>query len=188
MSSQPYPPDPREPVYQQPPNQVPYTGQPYAASDDTVRSSSGDGVSAQSQRESYVDPMGNRVESRQDVFVDENLRRTNRRDWIARVVYYVLAVLEIILALRFFFRLLGASESSGFVMFLYNLSHIFVGPFNGIFNDQALGRSVFEFSTIVAMVVYALIAWGIVSLSRVIYASNYAGRQSATTTRRRRVS
>jgi len=70
---------------------------------------------------------------------------------------------------------------------LYNLSHIFVVAFNGIFNDQALGRSVFEISTIVAMIVYALIAWGIVSLCRVIFAPNLPGRQSVTTTRRRRV-
>jgi len=107
------------------------------------------------------------------------------RYWITRVVYYILAVLEVILLLRFIFRLLGASQGNDFVMFLYNLSHVFVGPFNGIFNDQALGRSVFELSTIVAMLVYALIAWGIVSLGRVVFAPNYTGRESATTTRRR---
>lgn len=177
MSSQPYPPDPR---YQQPSNQAPDNG----PADNTVRTSRSDDAYAQSQRRSYVDPAGNRVENREEVFVDRNAQRANTRYWITRVVYYLLAVLEIILALRFFFRLLGASQGSNFVMFLYNLSHVFVGPFNGIFNDQALGRSVFEFSTIVAMIVYALIAWGIVSLARVVFAPNYSGRQSASTTRR----
>jgi len=100
-------------------------------------------------------------------------------------VYFVLGVVEVILLLRLIFRLLGANESSDFVMFLYNLSHIFVGPFNGIFNDQALGRSVFEISTLVAMIVYALIAWGLVSLGNLIFAPQYPGRQSRTTTRRR---
>ena len=71
-------------------------------------------------------------------------------------------------------------------MFLYNLSHVFVAPFNGIFNDQALGRSVFEMSTLIAMLVYALIAWGIVSLGRVIFAPVMPGHQSITTTRRDR--
>lgn len=179
MSSQPYPPDPRTPEYQQP-NQG-----PYGADDDTVKTSRGDGVYAQSQRQNYVDPSGNRVESREEVYVDQNLQRANIRYWITRVVYYILAVLEVILALRFIFRLLGASQGNDFVMFLYNLSHVFVGPFNGIFNDQALGRSVFEFSTLVAMIVYALIAWGLVSLGRVIFASNYPASQSTTTRRRR---
>lgn len=183
MSNQPYPPDPRmRQGYQQPPDAA-----PYGAANDTVRSVNGDGMNAQSQRESYVDPAGNRIENHAEVFEDENLRRTNRRYWIARIVYFVLAVLEIILLLRFLFRLLGANQGSSFVMFLYNLSHVFVGPFNGIFNDQALGRSVFEFSTIVAMIVYALIAWGIVSLCRIIFAPNYSGRQTVSTTRRNRL-
>jgi len=71
-------------------------------------------------------------------------------------------------------------------MFLYNLSHIFVAPFNGIFNDQALGRSVFEISTLVAMLVYALIAWGIVSLGNLIFAPKYSGQRRISTTRRSR--
>ena len=178
MSSQPYPPDPREPGYQQ----------PYGANDDTVRTSRSDGAYSQAQRDSYTDPAGNRVENREEVHVDQNLQRANMRFWISRIVYYILAVLEVILGLRFIFRLLGASQGNDFVMFLYNLSHVFVGPFNGIFNDQALGRSVFELSTIVAMLVYALIAWGIVSLGRVVFAPNYTGRESATTTRRRNLS
>lgn len=178
-SNQPYPRDQRMPEYQQPPYQAP-------GSDDTVRSSSYGNANAQSQHERYVDSMGNQVENRSEVFEDENLRRANMRYWIARVVYFVLGVLEVILLLRLIFRLLGANESSAFVMFLYNLSHIFVAPFNGIFNDQALGRSVFEISTLVAMIVYALIAWGIVSLANLIFAPRYSGQRSSTTIRRSR--
>ncbi|HYX50323.1 MAG TPA: hypothetical protein VE843_11305 [Ktedonobacteraceae bacterium] len=180
-SNQPYPRDPRVPEYQQqqPPYQAP-------VSNDTVRSSSYGSANAQSQHESYVDSTGNQIENRSEVFEDENLRRANIRAWIARIVYFVLGVVEVILLLRLIFRLLGANQSSDFVMFLYNLSHVFVGPFNGIFNDQALGRSVFEISTLVAMIVYALIAWGIVSLGNVIFAPHYSGRQSSTTIRRSR--
>lgn len=186
MSNQPYPPDPRGPGYQQPPNRVPYEGQAYAPANETVQSSSSGGAYAQSQRESYVDPMGNQVENREAVYEDENQRRANIRYWIARIIYFVLAVLEVIMGLRFIFRLLGANEGNSFVLFLYNLSHVFVGPFNGIFNDQALGRSVFETSTLIAMVIYALIAWGLVSLGRVLFAPNLSGRQSVTSTRRGR--
>lgn len=130
--------------------------------------------------------MGNQVENREAVYEDENQRRANIRYWIARIIYFVLAVLEVIMGLRFIFRLLGANEGNSFVLFLYNLSHVFVGPFNGIFNDQALGRSVFETSTLIAMVIYALIAWGLVSLGRVLFAPNLSGRQSVTSTRRGR--
>jgi cation transport ATPase len=188
MSNQPYSPDPRMQGYQQPPNQdgqVPYEGQTVA--NDTVRSSNMGGAYAQSQHESYVDPMGNRVESHEEVFEDKNQARANIRYWITSITYFVLSVLEVILLLRFIFRLLGANQDNGFIMFLYNLSHVFVIAFNGIFNDQTLGRNgVFEFSTLVAMAVYALLAWGIVSLGRVIFARVLSGRQSVTTTRRSR--
>lgn len=69
--------------------------------------------------------------------------------------------------------------------FLYNLSAVFVAPFNGSFHDQALGtRSVFELSTLIAMLIFALLAWGLVALSRLVFAPNDSGRQRFTTIRR----
>lgn len=170
-------PDPRTPGYDQPTvSDRAYDRQMY---NDAARS-------GQSQREDYVDPMGNRVEQRVDVYEDKNQSRANARYWITRVTYFVLGVLEVILGLRLLFRLLGANQDNGFITLLYSLSHIFVVGFNGIFNDQALGRSVFEVSTLIAMLVYALIAWGIVSLGRVLFAPILADRQNITTTRRDR--
>jgi hypothetical protein len=187
MSNQPYSPDPRMQRYQQPPNQSPYEEQGHDPAAETVESANIGRAHVQSQRERYVDPMGNRVENREEVVEDENLRRANTHYWITRVTYFLLGVLEILLLLRFFFRLLGANQDNGFIMFLYNLSHVFVVAFNGIFNDQTLGRNgVFEVSTLIAMIIYALLAWGIVSLGRVLFAPTLPGRQSITTTRRRR--
>ena len=185
MSNQPYSPDPRMQRYQQPPKQVPYEEQGYDPAAETVESANRGGTYVQKQHESYVDPMGNRVENREEVVEDENLRRANTRYWITRVTYFLLGVLEILLLLRFFFRLLGANQDNGFILFLYNLSHVFVGAFNGIFNDQTLGRNgVFEVSTLIAMIIYALLAWGIVSLGRVLFAPSLSGHQSVTTRRR----
>lgn len=189
MSNQPYQPDPRNPIYEQPTQQdnpVPYEGQQPRPVDNAVRSSNAGGAYSQSQYQSYVDPAGNRVESREEVFQDKNQSRANARYWITRVTYFVLGVLEVIMLLRLIFHLLGANQDNSFVTFLYNLSHVFVGPFNGIFNDQALGRSVFELSTLVAMLIYALIAWGIVALGNLIFAPVLSGGQSSITTRRGR--
>ncbi|MEO8957018.1 MAG: hypothetical protein ACR2H5_20820 [Ktedonobacteraceae bacterium] len=182
-------PDPRmQPGYQQPMNQEPvYEGQPYRG-DNTVQSSNVGGAYSQSQHENYVDPQGNRVENRMEVFEDKNQSRANTRYWIRTIIYFVLAVLEIILLLRLFFRLFGANQDNGFITFLYSLSHVFVTAFNGIFHDQTIGSNgVFEVSTIIAMIVYALLAWGIVSLGRVIFAPVVTGRQSMTTSRRGRL-
>jgi hypothetical protein len=73
-------------------------------------------------------------------------------------------------------------------MFLYNLSHVFVYPFNGILDDQTIGSSsVFEVSTLIAMVVYALIAWGLVALGRVILAPSLTNDRRVTTSRSSRI-
>lgn len=132
-------------------------------------------------------PGGQPVESRAEYVEDQNLMRANVRYWITRVVYFVLGVLEVIMALRFVFRLLGAHEASNFVTFLYNLSHVLVYPFNGIFNDQTIGStSVFEVSTLIAMLIYALIAWGLVALGRVIFAPSLTDDQRVIQPRRSR--
>ena len=175
-------PDPRQQGYQQPMNQEPvYEGQPYGVDNNTVQSSNVGGAYSQTRHENYVDPQGNRVENRVEVYEDKNQSRANTRYWIKAVTYFVLAVLEIILLLYLFFGLFGANKGNGFIAFLYSLSHVFVAPFNGIFPNGG-----FAVSTIIAMIVYALIAWGIVSLGRVIFAPVVSGRQSITTTRRDR--
>lgn len=174
-------PDPRMATYAQSRE----TANPGVA-DATVRSTAMGGSYGESRHTNYVDPAGNQVENQVEVYQDKNLGRANIRSWVANVIYFLLGVLEMILALRFFFRLLGASQDNSFIPFLYNLSHVFVAPFNGIFHDQALGtHSVFEFSTLIAMLVFALLAWGLVALSHVVFAPNDSGRQRITTTRRK---
>lgn len=92
------------------------------------------------------------------------------------LVYFVFGLLEVLLAFRFVFKLFGANPSTGFVDFIYSLSAIFVAPFVGIFNTSLargdVTTSIFEPATLVALVVYALLAWGIVALIRVV-----SGRQ-----------
>ncbi len=85
-----------------------------------------------------------------------------------RMVYYILGVLESLLAFRLVFRLLGANPESGFVSFIYSVTNIFLVPFEAIFRTATTEgietSAVLEPSTLIAMIVYALIAWGIVKL------------------------
>ena len=87
---------------------------------------------------------------------------------VRRVIYYILGLLEVLFAFRLVFKLLGANPGSGFVSFIYTLSQVFLFPFTAIFRSAATQgietRAVLEPSTIIGMVVYALIAWGIVKL------------------------
>jgi hypothetical protein len=76
----------------------------------------------------------------------------------ARVIYLLGGILLGLLAIRFLLSLLGANRGNGFADFIYSASHPFVSPFFGLFNyTEQFGRSRFEFETLVAMAVYALV-------------------------------
>src|SRR5688572_13843637 len=81
-----------------------------------------------------------------------------------QVVWYVLTFIEILLAFRTTFKAIGANPFSGFVSLIYGITDPLIIPFAGILGTSASGSSVIEWSTIVAAVVYLLIAWGLVSL------------------------
>lgn len=81
-----------------------------------------------------------------------------------RIVWFIAGLITVLIALRFVFLLLGANRDAGFTDFIYSLSEPFVAPFNGIFGEPVYGTSVFEVSSLLAIVIYLLIAWGIAKL------------------------
>lgn len=88
------------------------------------------------------------------------------------VIYFFFGALEILLAFRLVLKLLGASISSFFVSMIYGISGVFTLPFEGIFRrgfTQGLETtSVLEPATLVAIIVYSIVAWGIVKLVRIL--------------------
>lgn len=87
---------------------------------------------------------------------------------LSRVVTYVFSVIEVLVAIRFVLKLLGANAQAGFVAMIYSVSGVFMVPFTAIFKTQQASGSIFELSALVAIAIYALIAWGIVVLVRVV--------------------
>ncbi|MDQ6691747.1 MAG: YggT family protein [Candidatus Dormibacteraeota bacterium] len=87
-----------------------------------------------------------------------------------QAVWFITGLIDVLLIIRFVLKLLGASTSSGFVTFMYNITAPLVAPFQGIFGTPAANGSVLEPATLVAIVVYSLIGWGIVALIRLLTA------------------
>lgn len=84
---------------------------------------------------------------------------------LARAIYFIFGVVIAFIVLRMIFMLLAANQGNGFVDFIYAVSGIFVAPFFGIFGyTPSYGASVFEISSMVAIVIYALLAWGLIHL------------------------
>lgn len=97
--------------------------------------------------------------------VQQNTSTASTATVVQRVIWYIAGVIIALLALRIVLLLLGANNDAAFVDFIYSLSGIFAWPFFGIFNyEPTYGRSFFEISSVVAIVVYALIAWGLAKL------------------------
>ncbi len=82
-----------------------------------------------------------------------------------RVVWYVVGFIIALLALRAVLLLFGANRSVGFVDFIYSLSGVFAAPFAGIFAAPSFdGKFYLDSSSLVAMLVYALVGWGVAKL------------------------
>jgi YggT family protein len=84
---------------------------------------------------------------------------------VAAIIYAIGGIIEALIGLRFLFRLLGANPNSDFVELIYNWSTPLVQPFAGIFGQNAelvagpdiVATSVFDWTALIALLVYALI-------------------------------
>ncbi len=154
---------------------------------DTQRSYSQVGdMRVENVRQGYYDAAGNLVERNEQVFDDPYARRLNALDRTARILYFIMGVLEVLLALRFLFRIINAETTNGLVNFIYKFTAPFVTPFNGIFNDQTLQRgSIIEISTLLAMALYAILTYGIIQLLYLLFTPNRSSRAVYSSSRRR---
>ena len=84
------------------------------------------------------------------------------------VIWWIVGFVDVLLTIRFVLKLLGGSTVSGFVTFMYDITQPLVAPFHGIFNTAVQGRSILEPESLVAIAIYSLIGWGIVSLIRMM--------------------
>jgi hypothetical protein len=81
-----------------------------------------------------------------------------------QIVWYLLGLLEILLAFRFILKLLGANAAAGFTSLIYSATHIFTAPFLTVFGMTKAAGSIFEWTTLMAMLVYWVVAIGIIKL------------------------
>jgi YggT family protein len=84
---------------------------------------------------------------------------------VARIISFITSAILAILAVRFVFVLLGANPANGIANFVYNVSEPFVSPFFTLFNYEFVnGTARFEGFTLVAMLIYALVGYGLARL------------------------
>lgn len=106
------------------------------------------------------------IEQHQDMNLNEKNRgisAANRNSTVARIVhivYYLFGALELLLLLRVVLYLIGANPTNGFANVVNTLSYPFVVAFASLVQNPVLGGSaVLEITTLIAMLVWAIIAW-----------------------------
>ena len=93
-------------------------------------------------------------------------------EMLRRVVTLIFGIIQAFIVLRIVLLLLNAREGNDIVSFILNVSQIFVAPFVGIFNSDALaaGGSVLDIAAIAALVGWTIlefiVLWGVNILRR----------------------
>lgn len=95
-----------------------------------------------------------------------------------QLVWLLFGLLEGTLGLRVIFKLIAVNPENPFAAFLYRVTDIFLWPFQSLIGAPAAGGMVLEISTIIAMIVYLLIAY---ALERLIYLLFYRPRGPVST-------
>src|SRR3990170_1455767 len=85
-----------------------------------------------------------------------------------QLIWFVLGVIEVLLAFRVVLLALGANPQAGFASFIYAVSDPFAIPFRDLFGITVQNVYVFEWTTFVAMAVYAVVAYGLVELFQLV--------------------
>lgn len=114
----------------------------------------------------HEEKVGRNIENHQDVNLDEKKRgiaAANQNSAIARIVnivYFLFGALLLLLAVRVVFKIIGVNADNGFATFIYDLSSPFVALFASLLENPTLGgASVLEITTLIAMLVWAIVGW-----------------------------
>ena len=98
---------------------------------------------------------------------------------VSQLVYWVFGLIEGLIVIRFVLKVLGANPAAGFAQFIYGMTNGLVSPFVDLFANPTYQGTIFELSSVIAFIVYALLAWLIGQLVWLIIGET----RSAITTR-----
>jgi len=100
---------------------------------------------------------------------------------VRRAIYLIVGLIEALLAIRFVLKALGANPDAGFAQLIYSLTAPLVAPFVGSFGTpQAASGAVLEVHTLIALVIYALVAWLLVRGAWLIFGEGRSASAART--------
>lgn len=88
---------------------------------------------------------------------------------ISQFIWLLFGGLEALIGIRVILMLIGANPSNWFTAFVYQLSELFLWPFRNLVTNPSFQNLTLEVTSIIAMLVYALLGWIIVRMIWVIF-------------------
>jgi hypothetical protein len=125
------------------------------------------------QHRDVVVRQGNGFAEREEVVVDEVAERRTLLYRISQFIWLIAGMLETLLGLRVFLKLIGANPEAGFSRMVYGLSELFVWPFNSLTVTPVYGNMALDINTMIAMVIYAILALIVVQGIWLVLFRNY---------------
>jgi hypothetical protein len=92
-----------------------------------------------------------------------------------QLIWLALGLVEALIAMRIMLKLIGANAESLFAAFIYGFSSLFLFPFEELVGTPTSGGAILEVSSIIAMLVYALLFW---ALERIVWVIFYRPRRA----------
>jgi len=86
-----------------------------------------------------------------------------------QLIWLGLGVLEVLLGLRIIFKIIAVNPDNTLASLLYSFTSLFLLPFSGLTGTPSSGGMVLEISSLIAMIVYALLAWAAAKLVEVVF-------------------
>lgn len=89
-----------------------------------------------------------------------------------QVVYLIFGVIDGLLIIRVALKLLGANPNATFANWVYGVTDVFAAPFHNLLPTIGNQQSQLEMSVVVAILVYALIAWALGRFVAIVFYRN----------------
>jgi hypothetical protein len=119
------------------------------------------------------------VVRREHIVRDHAVERRYMLFRISELIWLMTGILDGLIGLRFMLKLIAANPNSPFAQLIYNVTALFLVPFEGLTATPSAGGMVLEIPALIAMLVYVMAAWVVIRLIWVLFDPS-SGRSHST--------
>jgi hypothetical protein len=125
-------------------------------------------------------------ERRERIVTDTAAERRNMTYTITQLIWLFFGIVMSLIGLRIILMLMAANPANTFASFVYSVTDLFLWPFFGLTTTPSAGGMVLDVPAIIAIFVYALLAWAVTKIIKILMLRPSASRSIETYDRERR--